>query len=60
MSTTDRPTIFYLKLERLSDNSFLVGGVVKNAAVNQFVRRNKVLDRRNFARKLKNSKIIVR
>lgn len=51
---------YYISLVQSSDNTFTVEGITKNAAVNQFARHNKTVDKRNFARKLKKSKLIVK
>lgn len=51
---------YYISLVQQDDNTFTVEGITKNSAVNQFVRKNKQVDKRNFARKLKKSKLIVK
>lgn len=51
---------YYISLVQTDDNTLTVEGVTKNAAVNQFIRKNKQVDKRNFARKLKKSTLIVK
>lgn len=51
---------YYISLVQTDDKTFTVEGITKNAAVNQFVRKNSQVDKRNFARKLKKSTLIIK
>jgi hypothetical protein len=51
---------YYVKLVKIGKNSYTVDGVTQNVPVNQFARKNKVVNKRKFASKLKNSKLLVK
>ena len=51
---------YYISLLQNDNGDFTVEGITKNAAVNQFARKNRQVNKRNFARKLKFSKILVK
>lgn len=51
---------YYISLVQTGDKTFTVEGITKNAAVNQFARRNSQINKRVFAKKLKKSALIVK
>lgn len=53
-------TTYYIKLVKTGRDTFTVDEVTQNASVNQFARRNKVVNKRKFASKLNKSKVFVK
>lgn len=51
---------YYVAMTKTEDGNFVIEGVTKNARVNQFTRKNKVVNKRLFARKLRGSKLLVK
>ena len=51
---------YYISLVQTGDSTFTVEGITKNAAVNQFVRKNRQVNKRKFARRFKESKLIIK
>lgn len=52
--------VFYIKLVKTGKDTFTVDGVTQNVAINQFSRKNKVVNKRKFASKLNKSKLYVK
>lgn len=55
-----KPVTYYLKLVKTGRDSFEIGGVTRNASVNQFSRQSRVVNKRAFGRKLRQSTITIK